>query len=351
MSLSVKLKKRYGDFLLDSEFECGNEVLALLGASGCGKSVTLRCIAGIDKPDEGRIVLDGRVLFDSEKKINLTPQARRAGYLFQQYALFPSMTVLQNVASGVREKDKSARDALVDDMIRRFQLQGLEALRPRQLSGGQQQRAALARIFASKPAAILLDEPFSALDSYLKWQLEMELFEMLKDYEGSILWISHDRGEVYRNCAKVCAMDAGRTEPVRPVEELFRDPITVSAARLSGCKNIVEAQPSNEWMTAEVPSWNRSLQCSKELPKTKFCLGIRAHHLRQASEKDVNPLVCTLRRITDDLFSVILMLQVHGAKEDAPLLRMEMPKELWSPQPCGSDLTLSIAPEDILILK
>lgn len=350
MSLSVKIKKRYGSFLLDSEFECGHEVLALLGASGCGKSVTLKCIAGIDRPDEGRIVLDGRVLFDSRKGIDLTPQERRVGYLFQQYALFPGMTVAQNIAAGIRETDKSVRNHLVDDMVRRFRLGSLENQRPSQLSGGQQQRVALARIFASQPAAILLDEPFSALDSYLTWQLETELFDILEDFRGAILWVSHDRGEVYRNCAKVCVMDDGRTNPVVPVKTMFRNPGTVSAARLSGCKNFIPAQRDAVEASAYLPQWNQSLQCGKPLPERPFTLGIRAHDLHPAREGEANRIPCTLLRVTEDVFSVILTLQVQGAEAQAPTLRMEMPKVSWTALLCGSALEVAVAPENILIL-
>ena len=162
MSLRVDISKRFGPFLLQAQFDAGKQRLALLGASACGKSVTLKCIA-IIKPDEGHIELDGRVLYDSAGRINLPPQQRNVGYLFQQYALFPNMTVRQNIAVAVRERKQ--RKAVTEDLLRRFQLQDAAQKRPRQLSGGQQQRTALARILASQPRAILLDEPFSALDS------------------------------------------------------------------------------------------------------------------------------------------------------------------------------------------
>lgn len=155
----------------------------MLGASGCGKSVTLKCIAGIMTPDKGRIELDGQVLFDAEKGINLPPQKRRVGYLFQQYALFPNMTVVQNICCGIRARG-AERERLVREQMRRFQLEGLEKSYPAQLSSGQQQRVALARILAGEPKAILLDEPFSALDSYLKWSLEAELTQMLAAFSG-----------------------------------------------------------------------------------------------------------------------------------------------------------------------
>ena len=206
MSLYVDIEKRLGAFRLQSKFEVADETLALLGASGCGKSMTLKCIAGIVTPDRGRIVLNGRVLFDSEKSIDLTPQQRRVGYLFQQYALFPNMTVEQNILCGIREGRRSEKRALAAEKIRMFRLEGLEKKHPAQLSGGQQQRVALARILCSEPQAILLDEPFSALDSYLKWNLELELSDLLAGFRGPILWVSHDLGECCRNCQKVCVM-------------------------------------------------------------------------------------------------------------------------------------------------
>ena len=194
MSLYVDIEKRLGAFRLQSKFEVADETLALLGASGCGKSVTLKCIAGIMTPDRGRIVLNGRVLFDSEKRTDLTPQQRRVGYLFQQYALFPNMTVEQNILCGIRAGSRSEKRALAAEKLRMFRLEGLEKKYPAQLSGGQQQRVALARILCSEPQAILLDEPFSALDSYLKWNLELELSDLLAGFRGPILWVSHELG-------------------------------------------------------------------------------------------------------------------------------------------------------------
>ena len=156
--------------------------------------MTLKCIAGIEKPDRGTITLDGRVLFDSEKHINLTPQQRRVGYPFQQYALFPNMTAAQNILCGIRTGSRAEKKEKLAALLRTFRLEGLEKKLPAQLSGGQQQRVALARILASEPQAILLDEPFSALDSYLKWELELELGELLGAFDGPILWVSHELG-------------------------------------------------------------------------------------------------------------------------------------------------------------
>ena len=242
MSISVDIEKKLGAFTLRVQFETPGGTMALLGASGCGKSVTLKCIAGIMTPDRGRIVLDGETLFDSERGIDLTPQQRRVGCLFQQYALFPTMTVAQNIRCGIRGGERSDKKRQTAEQLRRIRLDGLEKKYPAQLSGGQQQRVALARILASEPRAILLDEPFSALDSFLKWNLELELSDLLADFTGPVLWVSHDLGECCRNCGSVCVMENGRSSPVTDMETLLRRPATVGAAQLLGCRNFLTAR-------------------------------------------------------------------------------------------------------------
>ena len=183
MSLEVNIEKNLDGFTLRAAFSAGNTPTALLGASGCGKSMTLRCIAGIVKPDKGRIVLDGRVLFDSEQHIDLPPQQRGAGLLFQNYALFPNMTVEQNILCGLKaEKDRAARQARCAELLQAMRLEPLAKRYPAQLSGGQQQRTALARILAGRPRILMLDEPFSALDSYLREAVESEVGSLLAGF-------------------------------------------------------------------------------------------------------------------------------------------------------------------------
>ncbi|MBP3210917.1 MAG: ATP-binding cassette domain-containing protein [Oscillospiraceae bacterium] len=221
MALLVDIEKTLGSFHLQVQLEAGDEVLGLCGNSGCGKSLTLRCIAGVEKPDRGRIILNGVTLFDSEKHINLSPQKRRTGLLFQNYALFPNMTVRQNIRTGTlrNHRTEEERNRKVADIMESFGLSTLAGHYPRQLSGGQQQRTALARILVSEPQILMLDEPFSALDSELKFHLEAEVREVIRRFGKTSILVSHDRGEAYRLSDRIAMMRDGRTENILSKEE------------------------------------------------------------------------------------------------------------------------------------
>ena len=181
MSLEVKIKKKLKEFTLESELNVETGCTGLMGPSGSGKSITLKCIAGVETADSGRIVLDGKILYDSEKKIDLPPQKRKIGYLFQGYALFPNMTIEENIKTGLRAKGfpKDEIEQKTNDMMKRFHIEELAKRYPRQISGGQKQRTALARMLVCEPEVILMDEPFSALDEYLREQMQDELSNML----------------------------------------------------------------------------------------------------------------------------------------------------------------------------
>lgn len=211
MQLEINISKKLKEFTLQAELALQDGVLGLMGSSGSGKSMLLKCLAGIETPDSGRIVLNGRVLFDSAAKINLPPQQRRVGYLFQSYALFPNMSVAENIICGPRAKGlrQEQSQAVVQAMVSKFQLQGLEARYPRQLSGGQKQRAALARLLAVEPEVILLDEPFSALDTQLKDRLQEQLQLLLAEYGGISVLVSHDRQEIERLSDRVLFIQQG----------------------------------------------------------------------------------------------------------------------------------------------
>ena len=350
MALTARIEKRFGAFHLavDLMAETG-QPLALLGASGCGKSVTLKCIAGIERPDRGRIELDGRVLFDSEAGIDLPPQRRRVGFLFQSYALFPHMTVERNVAVCLGRMDKRRRRERTAELLALLHLEDQAALYPRQLSGGQRQRAALARILAAEPGVLLLDEPFSALDGFLKWQLEQELREVLERFPGPAVWVSHDQGEVYRNCSRVCVLDAGRSSPVMDMAELMTNPGTVAAARLSGCKNFAPVRPGPAPGLVEVPAWGLVLRAPWR--EGAAALGLRADRVRPEEAGAVNAFPCQVVRVTEDVSSVFAALRPEAASPGAPPLWMELAKDAWAALPDRERLWAAVRPEDLMLLK
>lgn len=275
MSIKVQIQRKLDSFLLDISFQSTSRRIGILGASGCGKSMTLKSIAGIETPDKGYIEVGGRTLFDWDNRINLKPQKRNVGYLFQNYALFPTMTVEKNIAAGLkgRRQDNEAR---VQKMVKKFQLEGLEKRLPGQLSGGQQQRAALARIMAYEPDVILLDEPFSALDMYLKDRLQQELMDMLADYKGTVIMVSHNRDELYRFSEELLIIDQGHIVAAGETKELFRNPVSKEAARLTGCKNFSRARRMDEH-TVEAEDWGVTLHTKGKVPEDVQWLGYRAH--------------------------------------------------------------------------
>ena len=197
--LEVQIYKKLAEFDLDVSFQVNNNILGLMGASGSGKSMTLKCIAGIETPDHGRIVLNNRVLFDSEKKINVPIQKRNVGYMFQSYALFPNMNVYENISVGLKARKVKDVDIVVQKVMQQFRIRELASRYPKQLSGGQRQRVALARLIAYEPDLLLLDEPFSALDEDLKEDLLRELKSELQ-ISKPVIFVSHNKEEVNELC-------------------------------------------------------------------------------------------------------------------------------------------------------
>ncbi|WP_405309360.1 sulfate/molybdate ABC transporter ATP-binding protein [Methanobrevibacter sp.] len=285
--LKFNIQKKLKEFDLDVGFELKKGCLGILGPSGCGKSMTLKSIAGIVDPDEGFVSLttdNETVYFDSNNKINIKPQKRNVGYLFQNYALFPNMTVEENVAAGL-EKDHDEK--IVSDMIKRFHLDGLEKRYPRQLSGGQQQRVALARILAYGPDVILFDEPFSAMDTYLKEQLYVELVNLLRNFDGLSILVTHDRDEAFQFCDELLVLDEGQIIAKGDTRELFDDPKNVQVARLTGCKNISKIEIIDDYHLKSL-DWGIIFEVSKKISPSITHIGIRAHDFVAAEKEDVN---------------------------------------------------------------
>lgn len=346
MAISVDIEKRLGNFHLNIAFEAGDETLALLGASGCGKSITLKCIAGIETPDRGRIVLDGVVLFDSEKGVNLPPQERHVGLMFQNYALFPNMTVLQNIAAGVkREKNKEKRQSSIERVIDSFGLKELVSHFPHQLSGGQQQRVALARMLVSDPRILLMDEPFSALDSHLRFRLEQEIRSVIKTFGKSVILVSHDRDEVFRMADSIAVMNNGNMEAFGEKHEVFLSPKTKISAILTGCKNISICRPLSENKVYAV-EWGMELHVAGDISAAEY-IGIRMHDIKYGSGE--NTVECQVVEEIENPFSYTIMMRPIG-KDMAVPVGWEIDKITWN-SIRSKKLTVCFPPEHLILLK
>jgi ABC-type sulfate/molybdate transport systems ATPase subunit len=356
--LEVEIERNLPGFTLRVAFRAENAPLGILGASGAGKSMTLRAIAGFEPHLRGRVVLDGRVLFDSAAGIRVPSRARNVGLLFQHYALFPHLTVLQNITFGLRRLEPAERTRRAALQMAALHLSGLENQYPGALSGGQQQRVALARCFAPQPAALLLDEPFSALDTHLRSQLELQLHETLNGYAGVTLLVSHNLEEIYRLCGEIVVLDNGRVIASGPREEIFRRPPNVVTARLTGCKNFSRARVTSSSLV-EALDWNCSLRCPEPMPSAVGHVGVRAHHvcvgpMKPGSDNPLNnEFPCWLAAATQGPFRVTAYLRMHSVALDSSdyHLQVEIPQEHWAElQSHSLPWSVRLPPECLIIL-
>lgn len=240
-SLSIDIKSDLNNFGMDISLKTKAKRIGILGASGAGKSMLLKYISGIISPDQGRIEINGETIFDSSRKIDVIPQKRDVAYMFQNYALFPNMTVRENIEVVLSGSKEYKRDK-ADRYMKKFCIDNLEDKMPRNLSGGQQQRVALARIMAYEPKLILLDEPFSALDNDLKDKLQIELEDMLSDYEGMVIMVSHSRDEIYRFSDELIIIHNGMVVEQGKTKEVFSRPKTFEGAKMVGVTNILPVE-------------------------------------------------------------------------------------------------------------
>ncbi len=273
--------------------------------------MTLKCIAGIETPDEGQIILNDKILFDSKKKINLLPRDRKVGLLFQNYALFPNMTLEKNIAIAV-PKNRQNKSEIIKDIINSFSLEGLENNYPHQLSGGQQQRVALARMLVNEPKILMLDEPFSALDEHLRWQMEKELIDILKKHNGSTLYVSHNKDEVYRICDKIAVFNNGKIEEINNREELFNNPGTLNTATLIGCRNISRAKKVSK-NTVYALDWDLELVCNRIIKDNIKYIGIHTQYINlHPNDEFTNTFKLDIADIIPNLHSSTIVLSNNG---------------------------------------
>ncbi|WP_302718839.1 sulfate/molybdate ABC transporter ATP-binding protein [uncultured Senegalimassilia sp.] len=321
MSLEVDIEKKFKGFHLQSQFTAGDETMGLLGASGCGKSLTMRSIAGIERPDAGKIVVNGTVFFDrapgKKARVDLTPQQRKTALLFQNYMLFPNLTVAQNVAAGIsKDVSPADRDAMVQTELKRFGLSGFEKRYPVQLSGGQQQRVALARMLAARPGILMLDEPFSALDAHLKSVLEQNLVSLFDAFRGTILYVSHDIDEALRFCDRIAVVESGHIMEMGTGDDLVNRPQSQAGIKLSGCKNATPAERVDArrvWL----PKWGVEVETAADVPEGVKCLGVRAFFLERTYGPGRNCFRMRVDRVSDSRFERTVLLGFCDRSEKA----------------------------------
>ncbi|KAB8333430.1 molybdate ABC transporter permease subunit [Scytonema tolypothrichoides VB-61278] len=332
--LFVDIEKQLSGFSLKVSFSADKQPLGLLGGSGAGKSMILRCIAGIEAPSSGRIVLNGRVLFDSRQGINLPPRDRRIGFLVQNYALFPHMTVGQNIAFGLpKGLSPTAIRQLVETQLIAVQLEGYSQRYPHQLSGGQQQRVALARALASQPEVLLLDEPFSALDSHLRSQLEQQMVGTLANYEGVTLFVTHNMEEAYRICPNLLVLEKGKAVHYGTKYDIFEHPATVAVAQLTGCKNFSSAVAATTSGQVQASDWGCTLSVIEPIPDALSNIGIRAHQIIITDEPNQqNTFPCWLVRTSETPHRMTLFLKLHhpSINNNDYHVQAEVFKEKWA---------------------
>jgi molybdate transport system permease protein len=359
MSLEVQIEKKLADFTLDISFRAGSGPLSILGPSGAGKTMLLRCIAGLDRPDRGRLTLNDRVFFDSSQHIQIPARQRRVGMLFQNYALFPHRTVRQNIAFGLEKLPRVEQDKRVVALLQRTHLGGVENRAPGELSGGEQQRVALARALAIEPEALLLDEPLSALDTHLRSQMESQLQQTFAAYRRPSLLVTHNIEEAYRLSAQMIVLSRGRVAAIGAKEEIFTRPPSVEVARLTGCKNISRARATSD-RTIEALDWGCTLRVAAEVAAPPAFAGIRAH-LIEFSEvvessfaRDENTFPCWLVRSVEGPFSITLYLALQEPRAESAShhVQAEISKEKWQrlrDQPLPWHVRL--APEAVFLMK
>jgi molybdate transport system permease protein len=331
--LSIDIEKQLPEFRLKVAFYADENPLGVLGGSGAGKSMLLRCIAGIESPTRGQIVLNQRVLFDAAKNINVPSCDRRIGFLVQNYALFPHMTVAQNIAFGLpKGLSKLAIRQQIEAQLAAVHLQEYRDRYPSQLSGGQQQRVALARALASQPEALLLDEPFSALDTFLRSQIEQQMIARLQNYQGVTLFVTHNLEEAYRVCPNLLVMDQGQAIAHGTKQSIFEHPRTFKAAQLTGCKNFSEAVATDSNQIQAI-DWAISLTVAEALPDHLAYIGIRAHQIIFLDQAEAlpNTFPCWLASTSETPHRMTLFLKFNSPAIDAQdyHVQAEVFKEKW----------------------
>ena len=295
----TNVTKQWGKFIGVNDLSLDIEdksFVTLLGSSGCGKTTTLRMIAGLETPTKGEIRFDDKIVFSSEKNINVPPAKREVGFLFQNYALWPHMTVYQNIAFGLEtlKWKKAEISARVAEMLKTMKIEQFAQRYPAELSGGQQQRVAIARTLAPKPRVLFMDEPLSNLDAKLRGEMRTELKRLHRDMGSTFVYVTHDQLEAMTLSTKICLMNEGVLQQYAPPLTVYNRPANLFVADFVGnpAMNIVEAKAKKVSDTAAeiaILGHKAVFQANEpfELAKESVSLGIRPEFLPISEQGDL----------------------------------------------------------------
>ncbi len=355
--LEVKIKRRVPGFFLDIDFSIGSEIMSILGPSGSGKTMTLHCIAGLTNPDEGYIKLNGKFLYDSNNKINLSPQMRKVGFVFQNYALFPHLTVRDNIAFGIRHLTKPEIETKVSGLLETMNITNLGERYPKQLSGGQQQRVALARAIAPEPDLLLLDEPFSALDTHIKEKLELELLSLQSYFKGNILMVTHNLSEGYKLCSKMAIYDSGHLIQCDDRQNVIDFPANFSVARLIGMKNLFNGvvrkiQDNNAWVYSDQLQAVLRIECKQPLSldvDREIIVGIRPEYVHLSDNPVENAVGCIVERMVEGISAVNCFFKIK-AGDSQFVLEGLLPVSYAERLQIGQECYVHMHPEHLAVM-
>jgi molybdate transport system ATP-binding protein len=356
--LEVRVKRKLAGFTLDVSFSVNREVLSILGPSGSGKTMTLQCIAGLIQPDEGYVSLNGRVLLDTAQGINVPARLRKVGFVFQNYALFPHLTVNQNIGYGIRHLPPKQILEKVADLLETMNIQRLGDRFPRQLSAGQQQRVAVARALAPEPEVLLLDEPFSALDSLVKERLQLELQALQQFYQGNILFVTHDLTEGYKSSSRIAVFESGRIVQHDRKEEVITAPSNHTVARLVGFKNLMEGsiiEVRGLTVLIDVPELGGPIKAI--IPKTKdwmtgqhVTVGIRPEYVQLRDKPGDNTFLSTVDRIVEGVTAANCYFHVNSVEVTRHYVMVILPRPDVGELCGGQSSYIYLPPEHVVII-
>ena len=356
--LEVKVKKTLADFQLDVEITADREILSILGASGSGKTMTLLCAAGLLRPDQGSVKLNGRVLYCSQNNIYLPPRERNIGFVFQNYALFPHLTVKENIAYGIGRLKKTEQAERVSELLEIMNIPGLVNRYPAELSSGQQQRVALARAIAPEPEALLLDEPFSALDTFRRERLEIELLNLQQFFKGDILFVTHDLAQGYKLGNRIALYDDGRIIQCDRKDTVIAQPGSLPAAKLTGVKNIFSGRITairENLVELFIPAFGQTIAAKSykaaglRLNQTVH-IGIRPEQIVLTTATGENTLDCLLDQVVDGVTNINYY--YYAVKDGEKKVKLECSAPRPFNEPClkrGLCVRLYLPPERLTI--